>query len=56
MSVPLSYELRFWSEFARLLTDVRFWAPARPPPAPPPAPAPATLPLPAGPISARPSC
>ncbi len=31
MSAPLSYELRFWTEFARLLTDVRFWAPTRPP-------------------------
>jgi pimeloyl-ACP methyl ester carboxylesterase len=27
MSAPLGYELRFWPEFARLLTDARFWAP-----------------------------
>ena len=31
MSVPLGYELRFWPEFARLLTDTRFWNPAQPP-------------------------
>lgn len=30
MSAPLGYELRFWPEFGRLLTDNRFWAPARP--------------------------
>jgi triacylglycerol lipase len=27
MTVPLGYELRFWPEFARLLAEVRFWAP-----------------------------
>ena len=27
MSVPLGYELRFWPEFGRLLTDTRFWTP-----------------------------
>jgi len=26
---PLQYELRFWPEFGRLLTDTRFWLPAR---------------------------
>jgi hypothetical protein len=31
MSAPLGYELRFWPEFARLLTEPRFWNPARPP-------------------------
>ncbi len=31
MSAPLGYELRFWPEFARLLTDTRFWFPAHPP-------------------------
>jgi pimeloyl-ACP methyl ester carboxylesterase len=31
MTVPLGYELRFWSEFARLLAEARFWFPARPP-------------------------
>ena len=31
MSVPLGYELRFWPEFGRLLTDARFWNPAHPP-------------------------
>jgi triacylglycerol lipase len=30
MSAPLGYELRFWPEFGRLLTDTLFWAP-RPP-------------------------
>jgi len=30
MSAPLGHELRFWPEFGRLLTDTRFWAPARP--------------------------
>ena len=30
MSAPLGYELRFWTEFGRLLTDTRFWMPARP--------------------------
>ncbi len=27
MTVPLGYELRLWPEFARLLAEVRFWAP-----------------------------
>ena len=27
MSAPLSYELRFWPELGRLLTDTRFWSP-----------------------------
>ena len=27
MSAPLGYELRFWPEFARLLTYIPFWAP-----------------------------
>ena len=31
MSAPLGYELRCWPEFGRLLTDTRFWAPARAP-------------------------
>ena len=31
MSLPLGYELRFWPEFGRLLTDARFWTPAHPP-------------------------
>jgi triacylglycerol lipase len=31
MSAPIGYELRFWPEFGRLLTDSIFWAPARPP-------------------------
>ena len=31
MSAPLGYELRFWPEFARLLTDSRFWTPAHSP-------------------------
>ena len=31
MSAPLGYELRFWPEFARLLTDPRFWTPAHSP-------------------------
>ena len=35
MSAPLGYELRFWPEFGRLLTDTLFWAPARPPASPP---------------------
>jgi triacylglycerol lipase len=30
VSAPLGYELRFWPEFGRLLTDTFFWAPARP--------------------------
>jgi pimeloyl-ACP methyl ester carboxylesterase len=30
MSVPLGYELRFWPEFGRLLTETRFWNPANP--------------------------
>ena len=25
---PLQNELRFWPEFARLLTDPRFWSPS----------------------------
>ena len=35
MSSPLGYELRFWPELGRLLTDTLFWAPARPPGPPP---------------------
>jgi triacylglycerol lipase len=31
VSAPLGYELRFWPEFGRLLTDTRFWFPAQPP-------------------------
>jgi triacylglycerol lipase len=27
VSAPLGYELRFWPEFGRLLTDPRFWSP-----------------------------
>jgi len=31
VSAPLGYELRFWPELGRLLTDTLFWSPARPP-------------------------
>ena len=31
MSAPLGYELRFWPELGRLLTDNLYWAPARSP-------------------------
>lgn len=31
MNAPLGYELRFWPEFARLLSDTKFWFPAHPP-------------------------
>jgi len=31
VSAPLGYELRFWPEFGRLLTDSLFWSFSRPP-------------------------